>query len=78
MHSSREELDVEQALALAIPLAAEEIVTEEVWDRIADVILSNEHKMRVDRFAHVCALSWAFSKAQYEGKNSKLLWQFLE
>jgi hypothetical protein len=48
--SQEQQLSIGDVLALVIPLAAEEMTRDEVWDRFADVVLSNEHKMLADRF----------------------------
>ena len=40
-----DELSLQDVLAFIIPLAAEEITRDEVWDKFADIILSNEHKI---------------------------------
>lgn len=48
--AQEEYLSILDVQALVIPLAAEEITRDEVWDKFADVIISNEHKMVSDRF----------------------------
>jgi len=58
-------LSVENVLALVIPVAAEEMNNSEVWDKFADTILSNEHKIETDLFQSCCNLTWAFSKINY-------------
>jgi len=60
-----EELSVQDVLALIIPLAAEEITRDEVWDKFADIIISNEHKIVSDRFQSCSNLAWAFAKTNY-------------
>jgi len=73
-----EELSVQDVLALIIPLAAEEITRDEVWDKFADIIISNEHKIVSDRFQSCSNLAWAFAKTNYQGKHSKLFWSMIE
>jgi len=65
-------------LALVIPLAAEEIYTVEVWDKLSSVILTHEHRIQADRFEYFSNICWAFSKSDYEGKFSKQMWQLIE
>ena len=59
-------------------MAAESLDTEAVWDKFADVVVSNQHKMRVDRFQSCCNLAWAFSNVNYQGKHCQLVWQLIE
>lgn len=43
--ATESELNVQDVLALVVPLAAEEMDQEPVWDKFANVVVSNEHKM---------------------------------
>lgn len=73
-----EHLSIGDVLALVIPLAAENMNRDEVWDRFADVIISNEHRMLSDRFQSCSNLSWAFSKIHYKGKHADVFWRMIE
>ena len=54
------------------------MTNEEVWDKFADLIISNEHKMIADMFQSCSNLAWAFTKVEYSGKYSALFWKLIE
>jgi hypothetical protein len=76
--AQEEKLTIDDVLALVIPLAAEEMIRDEVWERFADVVISNEHTMLSDRFQSCSNLAWAFSKVGYKGKHSAIFWKVIE
>lgn len=66
-------------MALVMPLAAEEISDEKVWNHLANIVLSNENKIPQDAFLqNVSNLAWAFSKVEYKGDYAKAFWKFIE
>lgn len=72
------DLVVPDVLALVVPLAAEEMTRVEVWDKFANVVLSNEHKMMADMFQSCSTLAWAFSKVEYKGAYASQFWYMIE
>ena len=64
------------AIALVTPLALEKVDGEELWQRLADIVISNEHRIRNEDFLGNCTkLAWAFTRAEFKGKS---FWKFID
>ena len=63
MLSRAENLKIEDIIALAMPLAAEQIKEEKVWKMFAKIALEKEHEVPApEYFSTYANLAWCFAK----------------
>ena len=74
--ANEDDIDVEDVLKLVTPLALENIEGEEMWSHLADIVISNEHRIKNEDFLTNCTkLAWAFTKANFKDNN---FWKFID
>lgn len=59
-------------LLLCMPLAAEEVKDENIWNRFKDLTLQNADKLDFKQFVNI---AWGFSKVE---NSDKFLWKAVE
>ena len=66
------ELTLNNMLQLSMPLAAEEVADDLIWNKFRDMTLNNLNKLD---FRDIVNLAWGFTKVKFDDKQ---LWQSIE